>query len=130
MARKGAKILIVDDSIFMRRLLGDILKKSGHEIVGEASNGKESIEQYKKAKPDLVTMDIVMPGMDGIEAVREIIKNNKNAKILMLSAMGQQRLVVEAIQAGAKDFIVKPFESSRVLSAVERMLAEEKKFRG
>ena len=122
MAGKGKKALIVDDAIFMRRMLGDILKQGGYEGVGEASNGKESLEQYKKSKPDIVTMDIVMPEMGGIEAVKEIMKLDKTAKIIMVSAMGQQQLVVEAIQAGAKDFVVKPFESSRILSAIERIL--------
>ncbi len=122
MAGKGKKALIVDDAIFMRRMLGDILKQGGYEVVGEASNGKESLEQYKKSKPDIVTMDIVMPEMGGIEAVKEIMKLDKTAKIIMVSAMGQQQLVVEAIQAGAKDFVVKPFESSRILSAIERIL--------
>lgn len=119
---KKAKVLVVDDAIFMRRMLGDILKQAGHDVVGEAANGKESLGQYKKTKPDIVTMDIIMPEMGGIEAVKEIVKGDKNAKILMVSAMGQQQLVVEAIQAGAKDFIVKPFEASRVLSAIDRIL--------
>lgn len=122
MPDKAAKILVVDDAIFMRRMISDILKNGGHEVVAEATNGKESLEQYKKVKPDIVTMDIIMPEMGGIEAVKEIIKEDKNAKILMVSAMGQQQLVVEAIQAGAKDFIVKPFEPSRVLSAIDRLL--------
>lgn len=122
MSKKGATVMVVDDAIFMRRMLGDILKNAGHQVVAEAANGKEGVEQYIKARPDIVTMDIIMPEMGGIEAVREIIKEDKNARILMVSAMGQQQLVVEAIQAGAKDFIVKPFESSRVLTAVERML--------
>lgn len=122
MPKTGTKILIVDDAVFMRRMLADILKQGGYEIAGEAANGKESIEQYKKVKPDIVTMDIIMPEMGGIEAVKEIVDSDRDAKILMVSAMGQQQLVVEAIQAGAKDFIVKPFEASRVLSAVERLL--------
>jgi two-component system chemotaxis response regulator CheY len=122
MARKGAKVLVVDDAVFMRRMLSGILKQGGHEVVAEAANGRESVEQYKKSKPDVVTMDIIMPEMGGIEAVKEIVAQDKNAKILIVSAMGQQQLVVEAIQAGAKDFIVKPFEASRVLSAVDRLL--------
>lgn len=122
MTKKGARVLIVDDAVFMRRMIADILKQGGYEIAGEATNGKESIEQYKKVKPDIVTMDIIMPEMSGIDAVREIVKFDKNANILIVSAMGQQQLVVEAIQAGAKDFVVKPFESSRVLGAVERLL--------
>ena len=122
MAEKKAKVMIVDDAIFMRRMLGDILKEGGYEIAGEAANGKESIEMFAKIKPDIVTMDIIMPEMGGIDAVKAIVKDHKDAKILMVSAMGQQQLVVDAIQAGAKDFIVKPFEASRVLSAVDRIL--------
>ena len=124
MVKAKAKVLVVDDAIFMRRMLTDILKAGGHEVVAEAATGKESVEQYKKTRPDIVTMDIIMPEMGGIEAVKEIIKNDKGAKILMVSAMGQQQLVVEAIQAGAKDFIVKPFEASRVMAAVDRLAKE------
>ena len=122
MVKKSAKILVVDDAVFMRRMLSDILKEGGYEVAGEAANGKEAVDQYGLVKPDLVTMDIIMPEMGGIEAVKEIIENDDSAKILMVSAMGQQQLVVEAIQAGAKDFVVKPFEASRVITAVERML--------
>ncbi|MFH1791756.1 MAG: response regulator [Candidatus Omnitrophota bacterium] len=125
MAGKKAKIMVVDDAIFMRRMLSDILKQGGHEVVAEAANGKESIEQYKKVKPDMVTMDIIMPELGGIEAVKEIMGLDHAAQIIMVSAMGQQQLVVEAIQAGAKDFIVKPFEASRVLCAVERVLGQK-----
>ena len=97
-----AKVLVVDDALFMRRMLSDILKKEGIEICGEAENGKDAIEKYAQLKPDLVTMDIVMPKIeeiDGIGAVKEIVKNDANAKIIMVSAMGQHSLVVEAIQA-------------------------------
>ena len=117
------RILIADDAIFMRSMLKNILTKADYSVCGEAADGAEAIERYKELKPDLVTMDIVMPGMSGIEVVREIIKIDPNAKILMCSAMGQQSLVIEAIQAGAKDFVVKPFQPSRVLEAVERVLA-------
>jgi two-component system chemotaxis response regulator CheY len=120
--KNKARVLVVDDAVFMRRMLANILEEGGHEVVAEAVNGKESLEQYQKTKPDIVTMDIIMPEMGGIDAVKEIVKRDKNAKVLIVSAMGQQQLVVEAIQAGAKDFIVKPFEASRVLSAVERLL--------
>ena len=120
--RKKAKVLIVDDAIFMRRMLGDIVKEAGYEVVAEAATGEDGLKQYVATKPDIVTMDIIMPGMGGIDAVKEIIKADKGAKILMVSAMGQQQLVVEAIQAGAKDFIVKPFEASRVIGAMERLL--------
>ena len=115
-------VLVCDDAVFMRTLLSDILSQSGFEVIGEAETGVQAIERYKQLRPDLVTMDIVMPDMGGIEAVREICKTDPEAKILMCSAMGQQALVVEAIQAGAKDFVVKPFQPSRVLEAVQRVL--------
>ncbi|MCX5708949.1 MAG: response regulator [Candidatus Omnitrophica bacterium] len=120
-----AKVLVVDDALFMRRMLSDILKKEGIEICGEAENGKDAIQKYQQLKPDLVTMDIVMPKIeeiDGIGAVKEIIKVDPQAKIIMVSAMGQHSLVVEAIQAGAKDFVTKPFQPSRVIEAVKRAL--------
>lgn len=115
-------VLVCDDAVFMRTLISDILAQSGFEIIGEAETGVQAIERYKQLRPDLVTMDIVMPDMGGIDAVREITKFDSNAKILMCSAMGQQALVVEAIQAGAKDFVVKPFQPSRVLEAVQRVM--------
>jgi two-component system chemotaxis response regulator CheY len=121
------RVLIVDDALFMRRMLADILKKEGFDVCGEAENGKEAIDKYKELKPDLVTMDIVMPKMeeiDGIAAVREIMKVDPQSKIVMVSAMGQHALVVEAIQAGAKDFIVKPFQPSRVVEAIRRVSGE------
>jgi two-component system chemotaxis response regulator CheY len=120
-----ARVLVVDDALFMRRMLSDILKKEGIEIVGEAENGKDAIDKYAQLTPDLVTMDIVMPKIeeiDGIGAVKEIIKADPAAKIIMVSAMGQHSLVVEAIQAGAKDFVTKPFQPSRVIEAVKRAL--------
>lgn len=117
-------VLIVDDTKFMRNILKNILKKKELEIIGEASNGREAVEKYKELKPDLVTMDIIMPEMDGIQAVKEILKADSNAKILMCSAMGQQAMVIEAIQAGAKDFVIKPFQPTRVLEAVDRTLQE------
>jgi two-component system chemotaxis response regulator CheY len=106
----------------MRTMISDILTGAGYEVVGEAETGLQAVEKYKQLRPDLVTMDIVMPDMGGIDAVREIVQEDPEARILMCSAMGQQALVVEAIQAGAKDFIVKPFQPSRVLEAVERVL--------
>ena len=118
----GHRVLVCDDAIFMRTMISDILSGAGYDVVGEAETGLQAIERYKELKPDLVTMDIVMPDMGGIDAVREIVKGDPNAKILMCSAMGQQALVVEAIQAGAKDFVVKPFQPSRVLEAVQRVL--------
>ena len=116
------RVLVCDDAIFMRTMIADILTGAGYEVVGEAETGVQAVERYRSLRPDLVTMDIVMPDMGGIDAVREIVKEDANAKILMCSAMGQQALVVEAIQAGAKDFVVKPFQPSRVLEAVQRVL--------
>ena len=118
----GHRVLVCDDAIFMRTMISDILSGAGYEVVGEAETGLQAIERYRELNPDLVTMDIVMPDMGGIDAVREIVKQDPNAKILMCSAMGQQALVVEAIQSGAKDFVVKPFQPSRVLEAVQRVL--------
>jgi two-component system, chemotaxis family, chemotaxis protein CheY len=116
-------VLICDDAIFMRTMVGDILQKAGFEVVGEAETGLQAIEKYRQLKPDLVTMDIVMPELGGIDAVREICKEHPGARVLMCSAMGQQALVVEAIQAGARDFVVKPFVPGRVLEAVKRVLS-------
>jgi two-component system chemotaxis response regulator CheY len=118
----GHTVLVCDDAIFMRTMITDILTQAGYEVVGEAESGAQAVERYRALTPDLVTMAIVMPDRGGIEAVREICKVNPEAKILMCSAMGQQALVVEAIQAGAKDFVVKPFQPSRVLEAVQRLL--------
>lgn len=116
------KILIVDDASFMRMMIKDILTKNGFEIAGEAENGAKAIEKYKETRPDLVIMDITMPEVDGIQAVKEIKKIDPNSKIVMCSAMGQQAMVIEAIQAGAKDFIVKPFQADRVIEAVRKVL--------
>lgn len=115
-------VLVCDDAVFMRTMLSDILQQAGFTVVGEAGTGAAAVERYKELRPDLVTMDIVMPDMGGIDAVREITAFDPNAKVVMCSAMGQQALVVDAIQAGAKDFVVKPFQPSRVLEAVERVL--------
>ncbi len=115
-------VLVCDDAIFMRTMISDILSQAGFDVIGEAETGIQAVERFKELKPDLVTMDIVMPDMGGIDAVREIMKIDPAAKVLMCSAMGQQALVVEAIQAGAKDFVVKPFQPSRVLEAVQRVL--------
>lgn len=116
-------VLVCDDAIFMRTMIADILTQAGYQVVGEAESGVEAVQRYQELKPDLVTMDIVMPEMGGIDAVREIVKLDPDARILMCSAMGQQALVVEAIQAGAKDFVVKPFQPARVLEAVQRLLS-------
>ena len=116
----AVRVLVVDDAAFMRMMVKDILSKNGYEVVGEAENGMKALEKYQELKPDLVTMDITMPEMDGISAVKEIKKVDPNAKIVMCSAMGQQAMVIEAIQAGARDFIVKPFQPDRVLEAVRK----------
>lgn len=118
----SGKILIVDDAAFMRMMIKDILQKNNFEIVGEAQNGIEAVEQYKELRPDLVTLDITMPEKDGISALKEIIAFDPNAKVIMCSAMGQQAMVIDAIQAGAKDFIVKPFQPERVLEAITKVL--------
>lgn len=117
-----ANILIVDDASFMRMMIKDILTKDGFNVVGEAENGAKGVEKYKELQPDLVIMDITMPEMDGIQAVKEIKKINPDAKVIMCSAMGQQAMVIEAIQAGAKDFIVKPFQNDRVVEAVKKVI--------
>ena len=117
-----AKVLIVDDAAFMRMMIKDILEKNGFEVVGEASNGIVAVDLYKKEKPDVVTMDITMPDMDGIEAVKAIKEFDPAAKVIMCSAIGQQSMVMDAIKAGAKDFIVKPFQADRVLEAINKVL--------
>ncbi len=118
----ASKILIVDDAAFMRMMIKDILTKNGYEIAGEANDGAQAVEKYKELSPDLVTMDITMPEMDGITALKEIKKIDGNAKVIMCSAMGQQAMVIDAIQAGAKDFIVKPFQADRVIEAIKKTL--------
>ncbi|KMK96394.1 response regulator [Rossellomorea marisflavi] len=118
-----AGILIVDDAKFMRVTLGNMVRSGGHVVVGEAENGLEAVEKFKALQPDLVTMDVTMPEMDGIQAVRRIMDEYPDAVIIMCSAMGQQRVVMDAIEAGAKDFIVKPFEENRVLEAISRILS-------
>ena len=114
------RVLVVDDAAFMRMMVKDILSKNGYEVVGEAENGMKAVEKFNELRPDLVTMDITMPEMDGISAVKAIKKIEPSAKIVMCSAMGQQAMVIEAIQAGARDFIVKPFQADRVLEAVRK----------
>ena len=115
-------ILIVDDAAFMRMMIKDILTKNGYNVVGEAENGAKAIEKYGELKPDLVLMDITMPEVDGIAALKKIKGSDPNALIIMCSAMGQQAMVIEAIQSGAKDFIVKPFQAERVLEAVKKVV--------
>lgn len=106
----------------MRMMLKDILTKGGHEVIGEAANGLEAIKKYGELQPDVVTMDITMPEMEGIAALKEIRKTDPGAKVIMCSAMGQQAMVIEAVQAGAKEFIVKPFQADRVLNSVNKAL--------
>lgn len=119
-----AKILIVDDSKTSRRFLKNMLEEAGHQIVGEAVNGQEGIDKYKQLKPDLVTMDITMPVLDGIEAVGEIMEYDADAKVIMVTAAGQKTNMVEALKRGAADFIQKPFESEVILKVVEKVLEE------
>ena len=118
----SSTVLVCDDAVFMRTMVSDILSQAGFTVVGEAENGKQAVEKYQQLKPDLVTMDIIMPEMGGIEAVKQITAFDPAARILMCSAMGQQALVQEALAAGARDFVVKPFQPSRVLEAVQRVL--------
>jgi two-component system chemotaxis response regulator CheY len=117
------RILITDDALFMRVTLKNILTQNGFEVVGEAANGFESVELYKQLKPDVVTMDITMPEMDGLQALKAIRAIDPNASVVMCTAMGQKNMVVEAIQSGAKDFIVKPFQPDRVLEAMSKAAA-------
>ncbi|WP_077617921.1 response regulator [Bacillus sinesaloumensis] len=117
-----ARILVVDDAKFMRLTLTNILVKADHEVVSEAENGLEAVEKYKEYRPDLVTMDITMPEMNGIDAVKLIKEFDPKARIIMCSAMGQQKMVVDAISAGAKDYIVKPFDESRIVETINRVL--------
>ena len=118
------KILIVDDAVFMRNMIKDIFSGDEFEVVGEAANGVEAIEKYKELTPDVVTMDIVMPLKSGIEAVKDIVSDDKGAKIVMCSALGQDSLIMEAIEAGAKDFIVKPFKAEKVIEIVKRIVEQ------
>ncbi len=115
-------VLICDDAAFMRVMIKDILTKNGYEVAGEAENGLKAVEKFVETKPDLVMMDITMPEMDGIQALKKIKEADAGATIIMCSAMGQQAMVIESIQSGAKDFIVKPFQADRVLEAVKKAI--------
>ena len=115
------KVLIVDDAIFMRKMISDILVENGMEIVGEADTGAKAVEKFMELRPDLVTMDIIMPEMNGIDAVRKIVEFDSQAKVVMCSALGQQALVQEAITAGAKDFLIKPFNAARVVEVIAKV---------
>ncbi len=119
-----ARVLVVDDAIFMRKMISDILEGNDMEVVGEADTGALAVEKYKELKPDLVTMDIIMPEMNGIDAVRQIVSNDSQARIVMCSALGQQALVQDALTAGAKDFLIKPFNPSRVIEVISRILSQ------
>ena len=118
-----ARVLVVDDAAFMRKMVGDALSGGGHEIVGEAATGLEAVERYAQLRPDVMTLDITMPEKDGLAALREIIAADPAAKVVMCSALGQESKVLESIKLGAKDFVVKPFQPERVLSAIEKALA-------
>ena len=115
-------ILVCDDAAFMRMMIKDILTKNGYNVAGEAENGAKAVEKYNELHPDLVLMDITMPEMDGIQALKKIKEGDPLAMVIMCSAMGQQAMVIEAIQSGAKDFIVKPFQADRVLEAVKKVV--------
>ena len=115
-------ILICDDAAFMRMMIKDILTKNGYNVAGEAENGVKAVEKYNELKPDLVLMDITMPEMDGIQALKKIKEADSSSLVIMCSAMGQQAMVIESIQAGAKDFIVKPFQADRVIEAVKKVV--------
>ena len=115
-------ILVCDDAAFMRMMIKDILTKNGYNVAGEAENGAKAVEKYNELKPDLVLMDITMPEMDGIQALKKIKEGDPGAMVIMCSAMGQESMVIEAIQSGAKDFIVKPFQADRVLEAVKKVV--------
>ncbi len=117
-----SSVLIVDDLAFVRMMMKDILAKYGYSVCGEASNGVEAIKKYNELKPDIVLLDITMPVMNGLEALQRIMLMDKNAKVIMCSALGQQKLIISAIQTGAKDFIVKPFKEERLISAIKKAL--------
>jgi two-component system chemotaxis response regulator CheY len=118
-----ARVLVVDDAAFMRKVLGDALASGGHEVVGEAANGREAVDSFQTLRPELTTLDITMPEKDGLEALAEIMAIDPAAKVVMCSALGQERKVLESIRLGAKDFVVKPFQAGRVLEAVGKALA-------
>jgi two-component system chemotaxis response regulator CheY len=121
-----SRILITDDAAFMRMMLTDILKKAGHEVVGQATNGLEAVEKYQQLNPDILITDITMPDMDGVQAVKEIRKIDPQAKIIICSSIGQKAMVNEAIQFGAKEFILKPFQADQVINAINKLVLIEK----
>ncbi len=119
----GKKVMITDDANFMRTMLSKIIEDNGFEVAGTAENGEVAVEKYKELEPDLVTMDITMPGMNGIDATKKIIEYDPDARIVVCSAMGQKPMVLEAIEAGAKDFIVKPIKAEKVVETLNKMLS-------
>ena len=118
----GIDVLIVDDLTFIKMVLKDLVEKAGFRVVGEASDGEEAVRLYEEKKPDVVLLDITMPKMDGLAALKQILKIDPAARVIMCSALGQQRLIVQAIQLGAKDFIVKPFKPERVIGSIKKAL--------
>jgi two-component system chemotaxis response regulator CheY len=118
-----ARVLVVDDAAFMRKMVSDVLTRGGHEVVGEAGDGTEAVSRYQELRPEVTTLDITMPQKDGLTALREIIELDPTARVVMCSALGQETKVLESIKAGAKDFVVKPFQPERVLEAVGKALA-------
>ena len=118
-----ARVLVVDDAAFMRKMVTDALTGGGHEIVGEAGNGAEAVQRFQELRPDVMTLDITMPEKDGIAALKEIVALDPGAKVVMCSALGQESKVLESIKLGAKDFVVKPFQADRVLSAIDKALS-------
>jgi two-component system chemotaxis response regulator CheY len=118
-----ARILVVDDAAFMRKVVSDALASGGHEVIGEASNGLQAVERFQELRPELMTLDITMPEKDGLEALAEIMTIDPGARVLMCSALGQETKVIESIKLGAKDFVVKPFQAARLLEAVGKALA-------
>jgi two-component system chemotaxis response regulator CheY len=118
-----ARVLVVDDAAFMRKMLSDVLAKAGHEVVGEGANGNDAVARFEELRPDIMTLDITMPEKDGLSALREILAAEPTARVVMCSALGQETKVLEAIKAGAKDFVVKPFQPDRVVEAIGKALA-------
>ncbi len=124
------KVLIVDDVPFARKIIGNILRAAGHQVVGEAADGDEAVEQYAKLSPDFVTMDVVMPHSNGIEACRKIIETDQNARIIMVSAMAHEQLLMDAINAGARDYILKPFSPDDLNKSVQKLFADDEEEEG
>lgn len=118
-----AKILLVDDSKTSRKILRNILEENGHEIIGEAVNGEDGIEKFKELNPDITTMDITMPVLDGLEALKKIMEFDKNAKVVMVTAAGQKTKMVDAVKYGAAEFLAKPFEAAQIIEIINRVLA-------